>query len=630
MSCGLERPLAETATWTLVAAWAVAVALRSLRPCASLLEAEEWFGTVGTDASVCRLLPDKAQREAQALVRGSDPEALAQLLPYVLDPHGPGSRLSVMQRPETREARARKRAEGVFYTPADVADYMAGLVLLGMSWPKPPVLLDLACGTGVFLRAALKRLAAVVPGADVAALALTSLHGVDIDLTALNGAAFTLLHDCGGGATASVPPVELWRSLRANLLRADALSLDPGRAARSGSIRKEGSARRSLLGDRLPALAGGADVVVGNPPYADVGQRDDFATLARVFETIAAIPTPKADLYPVFVEQMIRLSAPAAAGSLVLPLSIACNGGPQFVALRRLVARTSGTWRFAFFDRQPHALFGEDVKTRNAIVAWERKPEGVGTQILTGPLRKWRAQARAAMFERISFTPLSVPVASGIPKISGLVQAEALLSLSGRAMTLAGAVQGFGRRAPVAFGRGRPTVFVGATAYNFLNVCREVTTATPNGLTPTSHHPHALDCVSERDARAVLALLASGTAFWWWHVHDDGFHVSRSTLEQLPVGIDILTGSTADELAEIGADIWASARKAFVISNNGGKASFAFPPSSYAAARTAADRVLRRALGLPPAFEAELNHFLHDVISAGGGSRAHQHGETNA
>jgi hypothetical protein len=30
------------------------------------------------------------------------------------------------------------------------------------------------------------------------------------------------------------------------------------------------------------------------------------------------------------------------------------------------------------------------------------------------------------------------------------------------------------------------------------------------------------------------------------------------------------------------------------------------------------------------AFEAELNHFLHDVISAGGGSRAHQHGETNA
>jgi len=27
-----------------------------------------------------------------------------------------------------------------------------------------------------------------------------------------------------------------------------------------------------------------------------------------------------------------------------------------------------GTWRCAFFDREPHALFGEDVETRNAIL----------------------------------------------------------------------------------------------------------------------------------------------------------------------------------------------------------------------------------------------------------------------
>lgn len=625
--CGLERPLAQTAAWSLVAAWAVGVALRSLGPRASFLEAEEWFGTAGTDASVCRLLPDQAQRDAHALVSGSDPEALAQLLPYVLDPHGPGSRLSVMRRPDTHEARARKRAEGVFYTPADVADYMAGLVLPGASGSRPPALLDLACGTGVFLRAALRRLATSFPDTDKADLALASLHGVDVDPVALNGAAFTLLHDCEEDTTVSAPPVELWRSLRANLLWADALCLDPGWDAASGTARKGGGTSRMPLGGRLPALAGGADVVLGNPPYADVGPRDDFATLVRVFETVAAAPTPKADLYPVFVEQMIRLSAPAATGSLVLPLSIACNTGPQFVALRRLVARTPGTWRFAFFDRQPHALFGEDVKTRNAIVAWERGRGDTGAHILTGPLRKWRAQARAAMFERISFTTLAMPVVSGIPKISGHVQAEVLASLSGRAMRLSGAVLGFTRRAPVADGRGRPTVFVGATAYNFLNVFREVATATPDGLAPTSHHPHALNCASERDARAVLALLASGTAFWWWHAHDDGFHVSRSTLEALPVGVDVLAAPAGDELAEIGADIWGSAREAPVISSNGGKASFAFPPSRYTAARTAADRVLLRALGLPSVFEAELNHFLHDVTSAGGGGRAHQHGE---
>lgn len=624
---GLERPPAQTAAWSLVAAWGVAVALRAVTPRASLQEAEGWFGTAGTAASVCDLVPRDVQRRACALISDSDPEALAQLLPYVLDPHGPGSRLSVMRRPDTREARARKRAEGVFYTPADVADYMAGLALPAARGARPPTLLDPACGTGVFLRAALKRLAALFPGIARADLATASLHGVDVDPTALNGAAFVLLHDCwsAGGA----PPVELWRALRANLLWADALALDAGQATPSRGASQGATAPRLSLAEHLPALAGGADVVLGNPPYADIGPRDDFAVLARLFETLAGAPTPKADLYPAFVEQMVRLSAPAAAGSLVLPLSLACNTGAQFVALRRLIARTPGTWRFAFFDRQPHALFGEDVKTRNAILAWRREAGDDGTAVLTGPLRKWRAPARAAMFRRISFTPLAVPIIGGIPKVSGRVQAEALAALSGRPLRLSGIVRAFGRRSP-ADGRGRPTVFVGATAYNFLNVFRGAAAAAPKELSPTSHHPHALDCASERDANAVLAVLASGTAFWWWHARDDGFHVSRATLEELPVGVNVVAGPDGDELARIGADIWEAARSEPVVSNNGGKASFAFPPSRYAAARAAADRVLLRALHLPPAFGAELEHFLHDVTSAGGGERAceDENGET--
>lgn len=626
--CGLQRPFAQTAAWSLVATWAIAVALRSISPRSSLQEAEEWFGTAGTDASVCSLIPEDAQRCARALMGGSNPEALAQLLPYVLDPHGPGSRLSVMRQAETREARARKRAEGVFYTPADVAEYMAGLVLPSTSKTKPPTLLDLACGTGVFLRAALRRLTPSFPNIAKSDLALAALHGVDVDPTALNSAAFVLLHDCWTQSTAT--PVELWRSLRANFLWADALTLDAEQDAASCRQPKDAAVPRLSLAVHLPALTGGADVVLGNPPYADIGPRDDFAVLAGLFETVAATPTPKADLYPVFVEQMIRLSAPMTVGSLVLPLSVACNTGTQFVALRRLIARTPGTWRFAFFDRQPHALFGEDVKTRNAIATWGRGPGDTSASVLTGPLRKWRAPERATMLSRISFTPLSLPIVRGIPKVSGRVQAEAFATVSGRTLRLSSIVQAYRRRAP-AGSHGQPTVFVGATAYNFLNVSRGVATlVAPEGLAPTSHHPHALDCASKRDADAVLAVLASGIAFWWWHARDDGFHVSRSTLEELPVGVDILAGPDGDALALIGAEIWAAAKDTPVVSNNSGKASFAFPPSRYAAARADADRVLRRALGLSSAFDVELKHFLHDVISAGSGARACEERETES
>jgi hypothetical protein len=165
--------------------------------------------------------------------------------------------------------------------------------------------------------------------------------------------------------------------------------------------------------------------VLGNPPYAGLGPRRDLSSLAARFETLRAAG-PGADLHPLFVEQMVRLSAPESSGALVLPLSIAFNTRAQYAALRRLVEQTPGTWRFSFFDREPHALFGEDVKTRNAIVAWSRTNEDAGARIMTGPLLKWRGDSRARMFASIGFTEVDQPIADVIPKLGGVQQAQAL------------------------------------------------------------------------------------------------------------------------------------------------------------------------------------------------------------
>ena len=64
-------------------------------------------------------------------------DGLADLLPYVLDPHGPGSRASILKDPKTREARDAKRQKGVFYTPSDVANYMARAVLNDLEETEP-------------------------------------------------------------------------------------------------------------------------------------------------------------------------------------------------------------------------------------------------------------------------------------------------------------------------------------------------------------------------------------------------------------------------------------------------------------------------------------------------------------
>src|ERR1700693_2175107 len=94
------------------------------------------------------LLDPRRREEAEDLLFGLDPIASPYLLPYLLDHHGPGSRRDVLRDPRRSSVRERKKSEGIFYTPRDVAEYMTAWVLQDSA---APTVLDPACGTGVFL-----------------------------------------------------------------------------------------------------------------------------------------------------------------------------------------------------------------------------------------------------------------------------------------------------------------------------------------------------------------------------------------------------------------------------------------------------------------------------------------------
>src|SRR5208337_2551920 len=161
--------------------------------------------------------------------------------------------------------------------------------------------LDPACGTGVYLRAALTALMAAHPTADPLALAEQSLFGVDIDPWAVDAASYVLLHDVlAAGHSRAVSPAAIWRLLRLNLCVADALQLDPASkcdaaaawskadrdrrlALRSGVLPDAGAgpsaAGRRPIDHLFPGIGAGPRVVLGNPPYAEVGSRGDLASL---------------------------------------------------------------------------------------------------------------------------------------------------------------------------------------------------------------------------------------------------------------------------------------------------------------------------------------------------------------
>jgi hypothetical protein len=632
----------ELAARMLVGAWTVGVATGCLRSGATLIEAETWFLGDIADSGFAALVPSGVLAKAEgALGDIADRKALFELLPYILDPHGEGSRMSVMLRPETAEARDRKRAEGVFYTPADVAGFMsAGIIRRLADDAMPLTVFDPACGSGVFLRAVLSELRRRSPGTDAFDLACSCLYGADIDPWVVNAAALVVLADCFDAVQErGIAPIAAWHALRLNIAQVNALRLDPGKAVphddperiaslecranlKSGSL-PAASGARSPTGPLefqvvFPELAEGARIVIGNPPYANVGSSNDLLSLSKRFETFQAAPRPTSDMYPLFVEQMTRLTAPNAhGGAMVLPLSIACNTGRQFLGLRSLLARTSGHWRFAFFDREPHALFGEDVKTRNAVVLWTRQGRESAVKVSTGPLRKWRGSDRARMLQSVTFTPIAADIRSGIPKIEGAVQARALTQLLEERHTLLHAVTHIGRATlSDAMRGGNSTVFVAATAYNFLGVFLRPKPLALTGAEELTENPMlALACPSREAALQVFALLSSTFAFWWWHANGDGFHVSKHIVETMPVGVALRSVELTSELTVLGESLWAEISACPVVSRNRGRTSLGFSAAT-SPQRTKIDALLIKALGLTPEFSRELDRFCESVTNA--------------
>ena len=636
------RSAAELSAWTLAASWIVGVATRSIRNEATLGEAESWLWAGQPPSALSANLPQRVRETAEEALRSMPSlNRLGELLPYVLDPHGPGSRLSVRRRPATAEARARKRAEGVFYTPQDVADYMVSQTLRELSDAAQPLtFFDPACGTGVFLRSALHHLRRHSPQGDSFDIACSSLYGVDVDPWALDATAFVLLHACMPDvAQRRIAPIAAWHAIRSNLARVHALRLDPPNSQLKAALVGERHELRSQLssgvvprdvvgGDAargcipinqlFPELMSGPRVVVGNPPYADVGDQYQLLELSQRFATLGA-PTQAANLYPLFLEQMIRLSAADAhGGAMVLPLSIACNSGHQFRATRSLISRTPGLWRFAFFDREPHALFGEDVKTRNAIVLWSKGASDSEVAICTGPLQKWRAERRAQMLREIQFTAIATDIRAGIPKVHGSNQATALEVLAGCERTLERAVltieRSTLRESEASDGC---TVHVGATAYNFLNVFLAPRIPSERKQETLTENPvHALRCSTTSQALALFAALNSRLAFWWWHINGDGFHVSRGTLASFPIGAALVDAQSERELTDLGDRLWGNMSLQPILSVNRGRLSMGFSAAACKETVSAIDTVLIRTCGIRADFGSSLERFAYSITGA--------------
>jgi hypothetical protein len=229
-------------------------------------------------------------------------------------------------------------------------------------------------------------------------------------------------------------------------------------------------------------------------------------------------------------------------------------------------------------------------------------------------LRKWTSRTRANLFQTIDFTAVdSVEITAGIPKLGGASQAEAFLVLKRKVDRLPSLAVRIGTCgvAEALSGEESPKVFIGGTAYNFLNVYRPVSLLPDEHCVPLSESPiHSLEFKTEAEARAAFAILSSRLTFWLWHVLGDGFHVAGWLYKSIPFGRDSFTKDDFDSLSRLGDLLWLKLQDHRFTSVNGGRQTVGFRPLACNEERDAIDLILTRVAGLKEEFVTELRSFV--------------------
>lgn len=568
----MRVPLLERAAWAAVAITLVDM-IRTGLP-ADGFRAYGWFG-VGSSAEWSALNAPLEPLNGQT--------NLSELLPYLLDTYGRTTRLDVMRDTSLSFSRAERKKVGSFYTPADVADFMVSAIADSAGAESDEWWLDPAVGSGVFLAAALRRYRAD----DRVKFAESRLTGCDISPQACDFAAFTLLAEVAGEAQ---NPLATWAAIRSNLL-----AVDTPTAARSGDLRARLAPGKGPL--RL----------ICNPPYATGGA------------VHMADGRPTTSLYLPFIEMSWTVASGLDdAAALVVPLALGANRSSDHRRCRSAMTAHGGEWTLLFFDRQPHALFGEEAKTRATIAI--RRPGPAPAFIRTSRLLKWTSRQRSTIFSEARAVQIGqASIARLVPKLG-----------SGAEFALYRALEPYRLRSGA---RPEPTkataseivgttlsadVFVAGTAYNFLNVFRNYPDQLSWRGTLSASGINRMRCATTEEADIVTAILSSRMAYWLWHVECDGFHVPAWFLAELPLLNMQIQKGPAKELARLGRSAWAGLQRDVICSANRDRLTFAFRPTEISDVRSEIDMLLAGLIGIDTDASAMLRDFERQVVSIDG------------
>jgi hypothetical protein len=367
---------------------------------------------------------------------------------------------------------------------------------------------------------------------------------------------------------------------------------------------------------------GGFDVIIGNPPYAEIPRDIDRPLLRRTFRSALERWSRDEDLYTMVVERSLKLlRSDSGQFGMILPLSVAFSTKRPFLELRKILSAEGTLAAWSHFDRIPSALFGNEVRTRCSITLFSRATSSQPHRNATTALQRWNAESRDALFSVLRYAEFDVEMVTRVPKLGSEVQAKTLEHLSSRRLPL-----GIELRDPISFSTlsaaapkfPQPAVYVGGTAYNWFPAWRDIPETTDmNGKPSLPARTAGYRFRTPEEADIVFALLCSSLGYWWWSVASDGFNLKKWLLESFPISSAIFSPKSKSELAALGAELRREIKKHYVYKDNRGRIGNYYLPGCAAQIVAIDDAIERSGIGILPGFFADIRE--HNAIFARSG-----------
>lgn len=641
----------------------------------SLYNAEKWFlkGMRENFRGVASVDGWPEDKCIQPLLSLSYDDDFRDLFPYILETFEMSPNLlqtysdDFVNKGKRTYSHLMKRRYGMFYTPSDVSEYIVNQMI--SSWNRSNgkthcgslniTCLDPACGTGVFLLAALRGIRyhhSHTSQQGSLHTAVHSLYGMDISCQAIQSAAFVILLECAKDVIdKKLSFWSAWQAIRGNFAVIDS-TLVQGTGTSYSQKKKDSQDLRTMiretlldrdvdinvlyrylkyrkrnkhlklnnlfldirLGDIFEEMCEGFTFVIGNPPYSKIPHDQWNEKRRRIFISMPDKNTiGAANTYPLFVEMMWRFTKhDPARGGMIVPLSIAYSSGKPLKTLRYAIQNIKGEWTFYFFDRTPDSIFGDNIKTRNAIVFF-RRDEDSQSIINTSSFLRWTSRNRVSLFENLRAQTLdSISIENFIPKIgTGIEMATYKLLLSKREK-----VRKWWKSLPASAllpNYNTRHIFYYSTAYNWLPIFRSIPTLkNTNGvIVPKSIRRMIFE--SERNARFFFAVASSRLAYWLWRVEGDGFHLTSNFMARLPFHPSLFSSGNVHELENLAEALWVKLRQYPIVGVNSSQTTINYCPYKCGDVLDKIDSIIVNAYGIDYGFLTFLKEFIVNNIIVG-------------